>query len=391
MWRRLTCWLLGALALSALAWPECAAADFGAPGIPGLTVPGQSVLTAGPSTGDVSPSPVLRVVQLPGQLTLPQFQEVVQEVESSTPASRTIVVAPSFVSIATPPSADLIAQLAASTGPDSAAVVLTPAAPHTEATFNAATVLYARIPERMIVGTITLDPGDGAGSWSVFQSYFPACFSLCASLSDGQSVPYSGLLAAGGQHVGSAADLVADLHSDPQGVVIWQRLGPVSPTTFAPLFPSRAVVKQPRRPASSSGVAPVLIAALVAGLLVLSVGLLLRLRRRRRRRSQRSQRPDRRRPRIVAPTRPSPGRPARRSEADPNAFLTVIAAGDVVDAPVRSGFSPDGYVEIDDCLVRATWSDSNSLPEPGQTVIVRLVNGAVQATPTGASTPRTER
>jgi hypothetical protein len=390
MWGRLTGWLAGALALAALAWPEAARADFGRPGIPGLTVPGQSVLTAaGPSTGDASAPPVLRVVQLPRQLTLPQFDEVVQELQSSTPTSRTIVVAPSFVSMATPPSAASVAQFAASTGPDSAALVLTPAVPSTEATFNAATLLYARIPERLLVGTMTLDPGDGAGGWSLFQSYFPACFSLCASLSDAQRVPYSGLLANGGQRVGSAAALLADLQAEPRAIVTWQRLGPLSPTTFAQLFPSRAVVKRSRRPTSSSGLAPVLIAALVAGLLVVSTGLLLW--RRKRRRSQRSRRSAQRRLPLVGPMPPSSGRPPRRSEADPNAFLPVIGAGDVVDAPVRSGFSPDGYVEIDDCLVRATWSDSAPLPPPGQTVIARLVSGAVQATRAGASTPRTER
>ncbi len=389
-WRWLTCWLAGALALSMVAWPTAATADLPAAGAPSLTVPAPAFLAGGFAVAGALPAPELRVVQLPGQLSPAQFQEVVDELERSTPVTRTVVVAPSFVSMTSPPSAELVAQLAASSGPNSAAVVLTPGGPGNEATFNAAALLYARIPDRMLIGTITLQPGVG-GSWPVLQHDFPGCFPLCAPLSDGQPVGYPGLLADGGQRVGSAADLAADLPPEPQASMTWERLGPVTASAFAPLFPAAPVATPRPRPASSPGLAEALIAALIFGFLVGGAGVLLRLRRRKRRRSSRSRRANRRHPLLVVPMRPSSDRPARRNETDRNAFLPMIGAGDVVDAAVRSGFSPDGYVEIDDCLVRATWSDSTSPPLPGQTVIARLVNGAVQATHADASTHQPER
>jgi hypothetical protein len=71
--------------------------------------------------------------------------------------------------------------------------------------------------------------------------------------------------------------------------------------------------------------------------------------------------------------------------------LPVIGPGEVAEASLHSGFSPEGYVEIDDCLVRAIWSDSSPPPNPGQTVTARLVDGALQATSAGATTSRMER
>lgn len=347
----------------------------------GLTVPVQPIVSSVPDSESESapPAPLLRVVQLPAALSEAQFHEVMQELESSTPARQIVLVAPSFVSIPSPPSIDLVEELANSAGPNSAAVVLTPEWAGRDATFNAAALLYARVPERLLTGPLTLGSG-AADSWSAFQSYLPDCFYLCTSLSDGQSVAYSQLLAEdGGQRVGSAAELLTDLQPQPQASMTWERLSPVSAAAFAPVFAPRHKQARPRRGASSLALPSPLIAGiavLVALLLVAAVVPRLRTWFRR--------------PRTDPAPRPPYKRPTPAVVRDPNALLALIGTDEVVGAPVLSGFSPQGYVEVEDCLVRATWRDPSPPPQPGATVTARLVNGALQATGDGGSTQPTK-
>lgn len=154
---------------------------------------------------------------------------------------------------------------------------------------------------------------------------------------------------------------------------------PLSANAFASLFPP---AQHPHHPARSKANLPVLPGAALLGILMIAGALALWFRARRRRNV------------ADRPTPPDHGRhrprPARRAQTDSNALLPVIGPGEVAEASLHSGFSPEGYVEIDDCLVRAIWSDSSPPPNPGQTVTARLVDGALQATRAGATTSRME-
>jgi hypothetical protein len=250
-------------------------------------------------------------------------------------------------------------------------------------------LLFARIPNRLVTGTVTLEPGNGAATFSALRTQFHDCSALCDPLAAGQPLSYSELLTAGAKPVASPSELLTDLQPQQQSTITWERLEPVSAAAFAPLFPkpvpttSRPRPRQHPHVVRHGGGLPIVTVAVIGLLCVLAGGGVLWLRARRRPEENRPPRPpERRRP---------PQRPARRTHPDSDALLPVIGPGDVVDAALRSGFSPEGYVEIDDCLVRAIWSDSSPPPKPGQTVTTRLVNGALQATSAGVSTSRMER
>ncbi len=385
--RWLGCWvglmLLGAM----LAWPTAAGATQSPRGLNTLTVPSQPIVPPAGLT-DIAPAaqvvpPLLRVIELPARITAAQFQQVVDEVESSTSARRTVLIAPSFVAMASPPTQDLVMRFAQASGPDTAAVVLTPGSPnHDDAAFNVAALLYARIPQRLLTGNLTLEPGNAPQTWSTLGTYFQGCSALCDPLAAAQSVPYYQLLAAGAEPVASSSELLADLQPPPQATITLERYMPLGATAFAALFPLAPHAHRNPRSAPAGRLSVALIAAPV-GVLLIALGVVLWFRARRRRDVPgRPMQPERRRPRPRA---------TRRTQTDSNALLPMIGPGEVVDAAIQSGFSPEGYIEIDDCLVRAIWSDSSPPPNPGQTVTARLVNGALQATSAGASTSRMER
>jgi hypothetical protein len=362
-------------------WPISAGATRGPRDLNQLTVPIQPVVPPSVVSAITPPPPLLRVVELPARLTAAQFQRVVEEVESSTSTRRTVLIAPSFVAMPSPPSPDLITHFALASGPDTAAVVLTPGSANSDAsTFNAAALLYARIPQRLLTGNLTLRAGNAPESWSILATNFQACSALCDPLAAAQSVPYHQLLAAGGEPVASPHELLADLQPQSRATITLERYMPLSAIAFASLFPP---AQHPHHPARSKENLPVVPAAALLGVLLIAGGVALWfLARRRQDVAGRPAPPDheRRRP-----------RPTRRAQTDGNAFLPVIGPGEVADAAIHSGFSPEGYVEIDECLVRAIWSDPSPAPKPGQTVTARLVDGALQATRAGASTSRMER
>lgn len=61
-------------------------------------------------------------------------------------------------------------------------------------------------------------------------------------------------------------------------------------------------------------------------------------------------------------------------------------------ATVRTRLHPEGYVELDDCLVRATWADSAAPPEPGGMVDTVLdENGELLAVRTTRGTKNSGR
>jgi hypothetical protein len=386
MRQRLGRCLTGAVLASLLAWAPAAGAAPVRGDVPPLTVPVQPIVSpAGPTTTATAPlttpapPPLLRVIQLPPRLTLAQFRQVVQELETSTQTRRIVLIAPSFVAMTSPPDADLVTQLGDASGPNNAAVILTPSTSGRPGVFNAAALLYARIPTRLLIGKPTLVAGAAPDDWSLLQSDFQGCFALCGPLSAGQPLVYSQLLDAGGDAVASPDDLLTDLQPDPGATMTWDRVLPLSAAAFAPLFPAshRTSVVVHR----TTGVPLVAIAGLILALFIVA-GMLLYLWARRR---------DHRRTDVSGSPRVPSERRVRRPEMGRDALLPVIGTRDVLDAVVRSGLSPEGYVEIDDCLVRATWSDSSPPPPPGQTVTARLVNGRLQATGAGASTPRMER
>jgi hypothetical protein len=363
-----------------VAWPTPAGAVRDPQDLSRLTVPIQTVVP--PSVvSAIAPPPLLRVIELPARLTAAQFQQVVEEVESSSATRRTVLIAPSFVGVPSAPSPDLITHLALASGPDTAAVVLTPGSANGDAgTFNAAALLYARIPQRLLTGHLTLRAGNAPDSWSTLRTYLPRCSALCDPLAAGQPVPYYQLRVAGGEPVASPRELLADLQPQSQATVTYERYMPLSAAAFASLFPS---AQHPLHLARSKGNLPLVPGAALLGILLVAGGVALWFRARRRQHvAGRPTPPDHRRHRP---------RPARRGQTDGNALLPVIGPGEVAEAAIHSGFSPEGYIEIDDCLVRAIWSDSSPPPKPGQTVTARLVDGALQATRAGASTSRMER
>jgi hypothetical protein len=374
---------MGMLLAVLVAWPTPAAASPNPPDQSTLTVPVQPIAPATALSAVVAPVPLLRVVEIPARLTGAQFLEVVEEVENSTATSRTIVIAPSFVAMSSPPTPDLVTRFARASGPDTAAIVLTRGSPKADDTaFNVAALLYARIPQRLLTGNITLQPGSAPETWSILRTYFQGCFEVCDPLAAAQPVPYYHLLTAGASLVASPSELLADLQPQPQATITSERYMPLSVAAFATLFPP-AGHSHPRPSRSKARLPVVLAGALMIGVLLIAGGVALWFRGRRRRDvADRSTPPERRRVRQ---------RPTRRPRTDSDSFLPVIGPGDVVDAALRSGFSPEGYVEIDDCLVRATWSESSPAPKPGQTVTARLVNGALEAASAEASTSRMER
>lgn len=363
-----------------IAWPTAAGAARGVRDLSPLTVPIEPLLPPSVVSAIAPPPPLLRVVELPARLSAAQFQQVVEEVESSTSSRRTVLIAPSFVAVASPPSPELISHFALASGPDTAAVVLVPGSASRDAgTFNAAALLYARIPQRLLTGNLTLRAGNAPESWSILGADFQGCSALCDPLAAGQTLSYSQLQAAGGEPVASAHELLADLQPQSGATITLERYMPLSASAFASLFPP---AQHPHHPARSKANLPVLPGAALLGILMIAGALALWFRARRRRNV------------ADRPTPPDHGRhrprPARRAQTDSNALLPVIGPGEVAEASLHSGFSPEGYVEIDDCLVRAIWSDSSPPPNPGQTVTARLVDGALQATRAGATTSRME-
>ena len=191
------------------------------------------------------------------------------------------MIAPSFVAVPSPPSPELITHFALASGPDTAAVVLTPGSANRDpSTFNAAALLYARIPQRLLTGDLTLPAGSAAESWTILGANFPGCSALCDPLAAGQSVPYSQLLAAGGEPVASAHNLLADLHTESEATITLERYMPLSATAFASLFPP---AQHPHHPARSKGNPPVLPGAALLGILLIACGVALWFRARRRR------------------------------------------------------------------------------------------------------------
>jgi hypothetical protein len=371
--------LLLMLALSAMAWPGAA----GAASEHKQSPPARSrtSTTSDLVTSAASPVSVLRVIQLPSRLDGQQFREVVQMALDSTSTARVVFVAPAFAALSAPPAAQVVALLAGSTGPDSAAIVVTPTSAQPKGAFNATALLYARIGERLLAGSVVLNPGAPAAVWSELETIEPDCASLCTLLAHGSAVPESVLVRSGAHRVTSAAQLSDQLGTAGTGGITWEEVMPPVPATFARVFSTggrtgKVTPRPPLRPKKPTGgfPAPLVVALILAVCLGTLVLLRLRTRaaRRRRRRpvEQRRRRggsggaPAGRRPDGLVPTRPGP----------------VMQFRVAADAFVRSALAPEGYIEIDDCLVRARWADRAPPPYPGQMVTTRFAGDVLEAT-----------
>jgi len=343
-----------------------------------------------PPSPTVAHSTSLRIVELSTTVDAAQLRELARALTSSTAVRPVVVVAPASAWLSAPPDQALIELLLRASSADGAAIVITPTASAPPGAFNATALLYALISDRFATGRIDLAPGSDLAAWDELEHHALAWTTLSGRFARGQSVAASQLRA---QRVSSPAELAAALNAGSSHDVLWARFASSRSEGFNALFlqPGRPQLHEPPRPRpADDGVPVALVAALIAGAMIAAGGVLLR------RRAVRH--PPRRRhlpPRLSQQAQDSshapsgPTKPAVDPQrwANPGCVPAIIRPGSSPDARVRTALCPDGYVEIHNCLLRATWAGSQTPPQLGETVTAQIVDGALTALPHARTFP----